>query len=140
MMDKTTWGDGPWQHEQDRLEWKTASGYPGLILRSERLGCLNGYVALPPWHKLHGKHHNEIEVDVHGGLTWSGLKDNEKPPDAWWLGFDCAHCYDVCPAMEAYLESVLGYTRQRRSDETYRTIEYVIIEVEALSERLKEME
>lgn len=34
----------------------------------------------------------DVAFDVHGGLTFSGGKGY--PAEGWWLGFDCAHCYD----------------------------------------------
>ncbi len=34
-------------------------------------GYANGYVAIPPEHPLFGKHYDYLEVDVHGGLTFS---------------------------------------------------------------------
>ena len=33
--------------------------------------------------------------NVHGGLTYSGDRaDYPVESNLWWLGFDCAHCYD----------------------------------------------
>ena len=58
-----------------------------------------GYVRVPPGHPWHGKDYDEVDPcpEVHGGLTFArpdtdcgkGGLDN-----AWWLGFDCAHCGD----------------------------------------------
>ena len=33
-------------------------------------GWGNGYVLIPQGHPLHGKHYDEIDVDVHCGLTF----------------------------------------------------------------------
>lgn len=51
--DKSTWGEGPWQTEPDRKEWRTATGLPGLIVRN-RSGALCGYVGVGPDHPWHG--------------------------------------------------------------------------------------
>ena len=66
-------------------------------------GWGNGYVIIPPGHKLHGKHYDNIKVDVHGGLTFSELIDVElaelweldkEDIGGWLVGFDTAHYRD----------------------------------------------
>ena len=65
-------------------------------------GWGNGYVIIPKGHALHGKHYDEIDVDVHGGLTFSEpakeckeWHDLEKDDlDGWIVGFDTAHYSD----------------------------------------------
>lgn len=52
-IDKSAWGEGPWQNEPDRLEFE-AEGFPCLANRN-RMGVWCGYVALPPGHPWHGK-------------------------------------------------------------------------------------
>lgn len=71
-------------------------------------GYANGYVAIPKEHPYYGRDCNEINVDVHGDLTFSdfgkffresktiefingSLKDIE---DYWVLGFDTCHFGD----------------------------------------------
>ena len=63
------------------------------------LGWGNGYIVLPKEHPWFGKDYNEIEVDVHGGLTfaefgknlqsWSELKTDDY--DKYVIGFDTGH-------------------------------------------------
>jgi hypothetical protein len=88
---------GPWDQEPDRDLWKHA-GLACLVNRGP-MGAWCGYVAVPPGHPAHRKHYNEVDVEVHGGLTYSeecqGVichtpKPGE-PDDVWWLGFDCGH-------------------------------------------------
>ena len=72
-------------------------------------GWGNGYVLLPKNHKYHGVHYDEIEVNVHGGLTYAvkvteELLNNKKYPlskvlnkkdiDKWIIGFDTCHGED----------------------------------------------
>lgn len=34
-IDKTTWGEGPWQHEPDRVDWyDEGTGLPCLMIRN----------------------------------------------------------------------------------------------------------
>lgn len=68
-------------------------------------GWGNGYVLIPEGHELHGVDYNEIDVDVHGGLTFSELVTEEmaerwgifSPEDIgmWCIGFDTAHYGDT---------------------------------------------
>lgn len=73
-----------------------------LQFSSHGWGC--GYVIIPENHHLHGKHYSEIDVDVHGDLTFSDLITDElierwpelSPSDKgkWIVGFDTAHAGD----------------------------------------------
>lgn len=77
-------------------------------------GDYNGYVAVPPTNKYHGKHYDDVDdVDVHGGLTFSEpavidgklipvledaeyITDNTEIGDDWWIfGFDTMHHGDT---------------------------------------------
>ena len=89
-------------------------------------GWGNGYVIIPKGHELHGKHYDDINVDVHGGLTYSDKltediasmffpKDDLKDDIGGWLvGFDCAHYGDTletCP--KEYVESETEKLREQ---------------------------
>lgn len=78
---------------------------------SMETGWGNGYVVLPKGHKYHGKHYDDIDVDIHGGLTFSEEVNEEilehwgslltkEDIGCWIIGFDCAHYGDnliTCP-------------------------------------------
>jgi hypothetical protein len=51
-------------------------------------GYANGYVILHPGHKYFGVDYNEIDVEVHGGLTFSKL---DEVNNTWVIGFDTHH-------------------------------------------------
>lgn len=143
------WPEGPWMTEPDRVDWTTEAGLPGLILRT-RSGHLCGYVAVLPGHPYHGVEYNagdypkspEGEINVHGGLTYSGKCSGNichvpkpgKPDDVWWFGFDCAHSGDWHPSDYApylgNLRSMPGGFNQ------YRDVPYVTREVERLAKQL----
>ena len=63
-------------------------------------GWGNGYVAVMPDHPLYEVDYNDVNVDVHGGLTYSGYADNlrgfdnQMPPKSWVFGFDTLHTGD----------------------------------------------
>jgi len=143
VVDRTGWGPGPWDEEPDRVEWRTASGLVGLVVRSQSMGALCGYVGLPPGHALHGKDHDAIDgIAVHGGLTYSSACSDPichvpapgEPEALWWIGFDCGHAFDVKPAMMARLAKC-GFPPMRfaNMEEEYRPLPYVRACVEVLA-------
>lgn len=53
-------------------------------------GQYNGYVNLPIGHPWFGKNYAEINVSVHGGLTFS-----QETGSFWTIGFDTCHGGDT---------------------------------------------
>ena len=137
LKDKSTWGDGPWHKEPDKVQWEdAATGLPNLAVRGPvRAWC--GYVGVPSGHALYGVGYSDVEDSflVHGGLTFSGVCDEEHPdkichvPDSgeeknvWWFGFDCAHAGDMVPRLW--------------DDGEYRTLGYVKEQCRLLAAQLK---
>lgn len=162
MVDKSTWGPGPWQEEPDKVQWiDEATDLDCLIVRGP-LGSLCGYVGVPPGHPWHGLSYSDwdgpVDVDshvsVHGGLTYSGACDEGpeersichvpapgRPADVWWFGFDTAHLNDRMPGHEARMREVdLQPTFERGGtwSRTYKTVDYVRRECEELARQLRE--
>lgn len=146
-MNREGWGEGPWDGEPDKLEWRDeATGMPCLIVRSS-LGALCGYVGVPPGHPDHGKHYDNVDsTEVHGGLTYANrcqeggkichIAKPGEPEDVWWFGFDTAHLGDLVPGMvAAYAKSGMDYMKSHHGDE-YRNLEYVKGEVTRLALQL----
>ena len=106
-IDKTGWGDGPWNDEPDKIQGiDEATGMDCLIVRGP-MGALCGYVGVPPEHPWHGIPYSgreydwenreadsllppatqvvprdeapDAHVEVHGGLTYSDSCDEEAP-------------------------------------------------------------
>ena len=128
---------GPWSNEPNRLEFET-EGFPCLMRRND-MGAWCGYVAVPPGHPYHGKRWDDVDLDVHGGITYADActADGEichvpkpgEPDDVWWFGFDCAHCDDLCPGMFKY-GLIIG---------KYRDVDYVKNQCIELAAQLKEI-
>ncbi len=109
-IDKRDWPDGPWQTEADKYEYRdNITGLPCLIKRNVE-GILCGYVGVGRGHPAYGRQWGDVEVEVHGGLTYSnhcqeGPEDIAichipapgEPDDVWWLGYDCGHSFDYRP-------------------------------------------
>lgn len=153
-MDKTKWGPGPWQDEPDKVQWMDEqTGLPCLIVRAPSTGALCGYVGVAHGHPAYLADYDSVEADVHGGLTFAGPCQKGVPiesgvchvpalgevDDVWWLGFDCAHAFDVMPAMNALRATIwkdLPPLKEMR--DVYRDIAYVKAEVAALAAQLKQ--
>jgi hypothetical protein len=71
-----------------------------IVVVFTSMGHRCGYVGVTEGHKLHGKGYSDLdnELDVHGGLTYSGHDGNypvHNEDGVWWfVGFDCAHYND----------------------------------------------
>jgi len=144
-VDKSEWGEGPWQAEPDKVQWQDeATGLPCLIVRNIA-GCLCGYVGVTAEHPFFGKGYGDVDVEVHGGLTFSGpcnpQADEERhichvpaegePDHVFWFGFDCAHLGDLCPTFDRVWRQ-LGVLEKIE----YKDIEYVRAEVRKLAKQL----
>jgi hypothetical protein len=152
-IEKSTWGAGPWQTEPDRVEWEHA-GLPCLARRNPHSGNWCGYAAVPPGHPFHGLKYNGDsaddgfsatpagQVDVHGGLTYSGFCDGHichvpkpgAPANVFWFGFDCGHSCDFAPGYAARYPDF--FTNAQRREEVYRDLAYVTAEINQLAEQL----
>lgn len=151
----TPWPAGPWDTEPDRLEWRLPDlpEHPLLIVRGPN-GSLCGYAGVAPGHPAHGKGYDDVEVDVHGGLTYAAgcsghichVPAPGEPDDIWWLGFDCTHAGDYSPGLQATIARASG---QQMAPpyvdppleapwhiDRYRDIDYVKFEVESLARQL----
>lgn len=112
--------------EPDEKDWE----HNGMscALRRGPGGHWCGYVRVKTDHLYHEVDYSDIEnLDVHGGLTYSGHRLHDEQDDGWFFGFDCNHCWDLAP-----------YSPSLFSDETarYRDIDYVTKETEKLAEQL----
>ena len=84
--------------EQYRADYR---GY-GILVIGHTAGYRCGYVGIPEYHPFFGVYYNTIDrvtsynLNVHGGLTYSGEDVHDKDPDFdWWIGFDCSHIGDA---------------------------------------------
>jgi hypothetical protein len=112
-------------------QWTTASGYEAEVLATE-MGHRCGYVTVPEGHPCAGKDYNELDVEVHGGLTYGeGLQ----------FGFDCAHLYDAKDPELMSEEYRKIHERWPRLVETgtVKTLEFCVAECEKLAAQLKEL-
>lgn len=171
--DKADWGEGPWQEEYDKLQWvDEATGLDCLAVRQIDCGHLCGYVGVPEGHPVYGLDTMTareplvpdgagglVPLDVHGGITAvtacragpecgavCHVPRPGRPDDIVWVGFDCAHAWDIRPAEDALFRR-LGATGERilalRSlgslhgpRPEYRTLAFVMGECRRLAAQL----
>lgn len=122
-------------------KWTTKSGLLAVVV-IHPAGHRCGYVAVSAENKNYGKNYDDINVDVHGGLTYSN-NDKTYPTesnDLWWFGYDCAHLGDARDPnlmRDEYKEIYnKGILRNFFEGETIKTLEYCINECESLSTQL----
>lgn len=135
-IDKSSWPEGPWMEEPNVLSGiDDETGYETLIVRHVDFGHLSGYVGVYEGHKLFGKHGFDINMDVHGGITWGSKNDpcksfRKEQPAIFWIGFDCLHMHDSAP----------NFPLNSLQSGSYKTIEYVKNECASLAKQLKQCE
>lgn len=111
---------GVWSGEPDLLEFRVF-GFECHAKRHDSMGHLCGYIQVDADHPWYGKDYNNVNADVHGGLTFS---------DKGWFGFDCAHAGDLVPRMQDLVDT----------DDTYKGMGYVVGELINLARQAKEAE
>lgn len=82
------------------------------------------YIKLDETHPLYKEHYNDIDIDVHGGLTYSGMED-----DGYWIGWDYAHCYDYVWGI-----SFVEFQRQWTTDEILEHCKDVVRQLKEFEE------
>lgn len=113
-------------------KWTTAAGYEAEVIATP-MGHRCGYVTVPEGHTCAGKDYNDLDVSVHGGLTYA---------DGQQFGFDCAHLYDAKdPALmsEEYRKIHEMWPSIREFEGTIKTLEFCVAECESLAAQLKEL-
>lgn len=143
--DKSTWGDGPWQHEPDKVQFTdAATGLPCIIRRGGG-GAWCGYVGVPEGHPWFGLDYDDdpVDADVHGGLTFAApcaegedehgichIPEPGEPEHVHWFGFDCNHGGDIAPEWMQYRTAWL------ETGGVYRDEAYVRRQVASLAQQL----
>ncbi len=128
-----------WKNEPDKEQFYY-NDVPCLIVRGP-MGALCGYAGVYPDHPWYEKGYLEVDMNVHGGLTFSAPcaedggkichvpKKDEQP--VWWFGFDCAHGFDFCPSSN----NSLGL---EMDNEVYRNIDYVRNHIKSMADQILE--
>jgi hypothetical protein len=126
-VNREHWKSGEWDNEPDILRWLDAVTNLPCVARRGPSGHWCGYVGVAKDHPSYGKGYDDVDVEVHGGLTYAEACDEVQdgvchlPEGAddvrWWFGFDCAHLGDESPRRDGI--------RFHEYHEVYRTLDYV---------------
>jgi hypothetical protein len=151
-IDRKDWPAGEWDSEPDLVQWPDEkTGLPCLAKRHPRGGHWCGYVGVSEGHKAFEKEYGDVEVDVHGGLTFSSFCDGEpgkgichlpepgEPDRVWWLGFDCHHYNDYSPRDKMFERDRPEPLWMVDVEASYRTLQYVKNQCAALAEQLRQL-
>lgn len=114
-----------------------------------------GYVGVNKDNPWFGTHYNDLEIDCHGGLSYSNFLI-EDSTEFWFFGFDCAHIGDYIPGFELksslmeackkFFNSILAKnpnTPERlmlNFEEVERDICYVIDQCESIAKQFADMQ
>ena len=130
---------------EERFEYK---GFPCVVLFLP-WGYRCGYVGLPSNNEYYNVDYNNIPVDCHGGLTYSeSALALQEDKDIWWIGFDCAHCFDgydfrkldeYYPNRDRFLGNE-NYKREMTNEYGFRSFDYVKNECIQIVNQLLETE
>jgi hypothetical protein len=128
---------------QIEKDWVTSAGLRAVVTIGD-MGYRCGYVGVPESSPSYGHDYKDVDVEVHGGLTYAdGGKDYPVDSDLWWFGYDCAHLYDARdPVLMSGQYKKLydkGLFRGFDEGEIIRSLEYCIGECESLAKQLSEV-
>jgi hypothetical protein len=112
-------------------EWTTKAGLKATVIATD-MGHRCGYVSVPKDHPWHGKTYDEVGLDVHGGLTYAGMRD-----DLWWFGYDCAHLGDARdPELMSDEYKSIRIMLVNFDGDTVKTLDFCVNECEAMAAQL----
>lgn len=127
-------------------------GYPCVVLFMP-MAFRTGYVGLPKTSKFYGKGFDDIPVDCHGGLTYGrNYLFGQDDKDTWWIGFDCAHCYDGFDLEKAnkyfgndketqrVLSIMKDFHSMANAEHEFRTLDYVKKDCKHIVDQIIELE
>lgn len=136
-------------HPKKRVDKKWRKRY-GFEIREATVHCvvarvpemknLCGYVGLPKQHKHYRADGWAMDVDVHGGITfsnfWRGRTGFKRK--YWYIGFDAGHYMDYVPGLEELFAKASPFELSINFFEmgAYRNMEYMTAETKLLAMQL----
>lgn len=77
-------------------EWESQGLKCAVTQGHHEWGNLCAYVRVPSSHPAYKKQYDDLDIQVHGGLTFSEIEPcAHEDGQGWWFGIDFAHCYDL---------------------------------------------
>jgi len=103
---RAKWGEGPWVYESDQITWQdNETNLYCFAIRNSEMGTWCGYVAIDNTYSIYENKYDDIDVLIHGGLTYAGnidelfsaFAEDENLKNLSVFGFDCGHAGDFIP-------------------------------------------
>lgn len=116
------------EKEGDELQWDYTCSNGVIIhcsIHRNDIKTLCGYITLTKDSSLYGVDYDDINISVHGGITYNAYDKDEN----WVIGFDCGHYGDLTPYF------LLKEDFPFNSFGEYRDMEYVKSECESMAEQ-----
>ena len=125
----------PMIYQADRkLELLYKGNYKGYDYYILNLGTHpTAYIEIPKGHKFYKKHYDRIDLNVHGGLTYSDSELMGIKSTSWFIGWDYAHLGD-------YLGYEVKFEFARCLDDKKWTTEEIIKDCKNAIDQIIEME
>jgi len=94
------------------------------------------YVRIPSKHQYYKKHCDDIDIDCHGGLTFSGESPDIEPcKSGWWIGWDYAHYKDYL-GFFTLIKNMVDSDKTSSNEKKWTTLE-IKAEVENVIKQLR---
>ncbi len=90
------------------------------------------YIEIPKTSDLYGKDYNNIDIDVHGGLTYSDDQLHSVKENTWFIGWDYAHLNDYAGYEEIMPENIRTGGKMWTTEEIFEDV------VSAIEQIIKE--
>lgn len=120
------------KYQKDRkIELLYKEKYKGYNYYILNLGTHpTAYVEIPKKHELYGKHYDDIDINVHGGLTYSDDELMLVKSESWFIGWDYAHAGDYVGYYVDFLyNEVLKREKKWTTKEIIKDCENVIDQI-----------
>ena len=90
------------------------------------------YVKIPENHKYYQKDYDDIDIQAHGGLTYSRdhlwISESQRL-EGWFIGWDYAHCYDYTgyyTKRDSGLYELKRWSTEEIREEVYKVCEQLL--------------
>ena len=110
----------------------------GLLYYIMNLGMYpTAYVRIPENHRYYKKDVEEIDIDVHGGITYSGdhlyIENNQKM-EGWFIGWDYAHSGDYAGYEEKLPKELQTGGKKWTTEEIFKEVKSVCYQLQKTKE------
>lgn len=120
---------------QDILDEGVIDGYHYVIVSYGSHPC--AYVEIPKTHHFYHCDYSDINVRVHGDLTYDGELDFVEPHSSnFYFGWDYAHCCDYCANLKKFYPNPEEYENTHK----HWTTKEILVDVKDVIRQIKSYE